>query len=591
MPKKKKTAKRSKTNKKLNIVKIIKGKQKLIFVVLFALFGAFLLYRTFAASTTVSYDVRLTSSQQTASYQITAANGELVTTLKTTDRKLKLEIEDSKGSVIASATPDRGKTYNQNGTIEVRIQVTPDTYTVRVSYDGKLKGTVDTKLTITYPIEDPETPRDTTPPTAVITSPTGGTVSGLVTVKASATDSSGIDKVEFYVNGKLLATDTTSSYQAVWDTSKFVNDTHNLSVKAYDTFGNIGNAGLTIIVKNESTPPPISSGDGIWISRDELMALPASGDPWDNMYKRAVVNGLESSGALENRVGLHENDNKHDTNVLGLAYRSVRLGDAVGVERVVSEISTVPGSDRERALPFCRNITAYIIAADVIDLSSKNSQVDKQFREFIQYWILEDETLQGHSGSSIKGTAAKSPNNWGGMCRAAYSAAALYLGDTTALDNVTKWHKGFLGDNTTYNGMVYQDTNWHADINNKRGINGPGATIQGQNVDGVIPEDQRRGGEFTWPAPKENYVYEGLQGALVTDVVLQRAGKITPYHYSSALVRAYRWLHNSNGYPAGDDDRWQMWVVNKQYNQSFPTTTSTGVTAGKLMGWTDWTHQ
>jgi len=49
-------------------------------------------------------------------------------------------------------------------------------------------------------------------------------------------------------------------------------------------------------------------------------------------------------------------------------------------------------------------------------------------------------------------------------------------------------------------------------------------TKDGHRIDGVLPDDQRRGGSFGWPAPRENYVWEALQGALAQAVILHRAG-------------------------------------------------------------------
>ena len=70
----------------------------------------------------------------------------------------------------------------------------------------------------------------------------------------------------------------------------------------------------------------------------------------------------------------------------------------------------------------------------------------------------------------------------------------------------------------------YGDLDWQADQGRPVGINPPGATIDGHNVDGVLPDDLRRAGGFTWPPPRENYVYEALQGALLQAELLSRAG-------------------------------------------------------------------
>jgi hypothetical protein len=311
------------------------------------------------------------------------------------------------------------------------------------------------------------------------------------------------------------------------------------------------------------------------------MKLPDSGSAWNNMASAAT-------GSLGS-VDLSNNNSTHDTNVLALSYYAVRKNDGNLVRKVAQEIDTVKSSKRARALEFCRNITSYVIAADVINLSSVDSTIDKNFRDFIRNWVFNDTSLTGHSGNGIKGTASNSANNWGGMCRAAYAATAVYLGDNNALNSVANWQKGMLGDSDTYDGLKYTGTSWHANSSDKVGINRKGATIQGKNVDGVIPEDQRRSGDFTWPAPKGGYPWEGVQGLIVTDVILQRRGLISNNYEDSAVVRAMNWLYSVNNNPASSDDTWIPFLANKIYGTKYPTASTSN--PGKLMAWTDWTHK
>src|SRR5207244_1788049 len=82
---------------------------------------------------------------------------------------------------------------------------------------------------------------DTTPPTTSITAPANGaTVSGTTTVTASASDNVGVSRVEFYLDGALQATDTTSPYSWPWDTTTATNGAHSLTSKAYDAANNVG---------------------------------------------------------------------------------------------------------------------------------------------------------------------------------------------------------------------------------------------------------------------------------------------------------------------------------------------------------------
>ena len=93
---------------------------------------------------------------------------------------------------------------------------------------------------------------DTTPPTTSITSPaSGATVSGTVTVAASASDNVGVSRVEFYRDGALAATDTSAPYQWSWNTAASANGSHTLFTRAFDAAGNMGaSASRTVTVSN-----------------------------------------------------------------------------------------------------------------------------------------------------------------------------------------------------------------------------------------------------------------------------------------------------------------------------------------------------
>ena len=107
------------------------------------------------------------------------------------------------------------------------------------------------------PPPSPPPPPDTTPPTVSISSPAdGSTVTATVIVSATATDNVAVSRVEFFVDGALRATDTTSPYNYSWDTTALPNGNHNLIARAYDAAGNSRSDSYTIIVNNGDTTPP-----------------------------------------------------------------------------------------------------------------------------------------------------------------------------------------------------------------------------------------------------------------------------------------------------------------------------------------------
>ncbi len=95
---------------------------------------------------------------------------------------------------------------------------------------------------------------DTIDPSVEITSPQDGTsVNGSLTVSVSTVDEGGVDRVELYVDGTLLSSDTASPYTFAWDTYAYANSDHELMAKAYDTAGNEGRSSVTTVtVANES---------------------------------------------------------------------------------------------------------------------------------------------------------------------------------------------------------------------------------------------------------------------------------------------------------------------------------------------------
>ena len=121
---------------------------------------------------------------------------------------------------------------------------------VAKAYDGA--NNIGTSATVSVTV-------DRTVPTVAITAPTNGAVlKGIVTIDATATDSSGVTKVELYVDGALLGTDTTSPYSQLWDTSTVAEGLRQVQAKAYDTVGNTRTS--TIGVTVDRTAPVAAAG-------------------------------------------------------------------------------------------------------------------------------------------------------------------------------------------------------------------------------------------------------------------------------------------------------------------------------------------
>lgn len=317
---------------------------------------------------------------------------------------------------------------------------------------------------------------------------------------------------------------------------------------------------------------------GLWISPAELRGLPTTGAAWTKVRDAARKDW--------GRVDLSDNNSTHDTSTLAGALVAVRTDDDALRARVRRSLAEVAATTRfARVLEASRNITSYVIAADIVGLDPAQ---DREFRAFLS--ALRTRPLQGHSGgTNLLSTALRSPSNWGTMARAAMAAIDLYLGDRAQLAQVATAHRAYLGE-VVADPLVYSGTAWHASTRDKAGINRRGATVGGRSVDGVLPEDQRRSGEPSGggAAPRGSYPWEALQGAVVTAVLLDRAGVVDFAAGDDALRRAYAWLTGPNDNAAAGDDLWQPWLVNSVRGTSFPTAPTKS--PGKNMAWTDWTH-
>ena len=90
---------------------------------------------------------------------------------------------------------------------------------------------------------------DATPPAVNITSPANGAVvSGSVTISATATDASGIQRVWFYVDDVYLRSDAIAPYTATWNASGAGSGPHTIRVRAYDNAGNYADTTVSVTV-------------------------------------------------------------------------------------------------------------------------------------------------------------------------------------------------------------------------------------------------------------------------------------------------------------------------------------------------------
>ena len=327
--------------------------------------------------------------------------------------------------------------------------------------------------------------------------------------------------------------------------------------------------------------PSKPSPAGIWTSPAELDVLPTTGPAWERLVDAA---GSDLSG------GVLTNRDDHNVRTLAAALVGARLESTAHKLKVRYALAGVMAApyDSEDVLGAARRLGTYVVAADIVNLGALDAAFDTTFRTWVRS-VLAHSFAGGGGGGTIAEVHERRPNNFGTHAAFSRIAAARYLGDSAELARAAQVFRGWLGDREAHAGFNYGSPSWQADPAHPVGINPAGATIAGRDVSGVLPDDQRRAGDFAWPPPCENYVAGALQGAVAAAELLTRAGYPAFEWEDRALLRAAAWLH---AHPAGcgftGDDEWVAWVVNGAYASTFPAVAVAG--AGKNMGWTAWTH-
>jgi hypothetical protein len=132
--------------------------------------------------------------------------------------------------------------------------------TITASFGGAARTTI---LTVAPPAAP-----DLTPPTVSLTGPlAGATVSGIATITATAADNVGVTRVDFLVDGVLLASDAAAPWSASWNTATSANGSHSLTARAFDAANNSTTSAAVAVTVNNGAPP---------VTTLALTALPAT---------------------------------------------------------------------------------------------------------------------------------------------------------------------------------------------------------------------------------------------------------------------------------------------------------------------------
>jgi hypothetical protein len=335
-----------------------------------------------------------------------------------------------------------------------------------------------------------------------------------------------------------------------------------------------------------TTAPRQTSGgsrEGILLSQAELMTLPTSGPGWD-----AIMARIASPYGGSYTLGTRDESNK---DVLANALAGARLGNATYKDFARDKIEHMMTAPRNAGdvLGTLRHLQTYVISADLIDLASLDPALDGKFRTWLANEIRAN-YVGGGGGGSVISTHDKKPNNFGTHAGATRIAAALYLGDDAELKAARDVWYGWSTGDPSYapSTRVWTGTSWQCGDGGSYGINPQGCSRNGVNLDGVIPEDQERCGEFSTTLCATNYIHGATDGMALSFWMLARQGE-DPWAWGDrAALRQMEWKYDAGQMPYSGF-RWQIPVIENAYGIDLagndPASASTN------FGFADWWAQ
>jgi hypothetical protein len=314
---------------------------------------------------------------------------------------------------------------------------------------------------------------------------------------------------------------------------------------------------------------------GIWTSAAELAKIPMAGPAWD-----AVLLGASQDCSHPDVANQDDDTNAY---VLAAAIVYARTGDARYKDKVVAacEKLVAKGDPGGKTLAWARETGAYAMAADLVGYRTPAFEA----------WLRNmAETYKAEDKRTLRKMFEKRANNWGSHAFGALCAIYRYLGDNTALAAVCDyWIRGVDGPNPGFN-YDEDDLSWHVDENNLRLYNPKGAMKKGMNIDGLMPDDMRRGGSFQNPPGYTNYTWGFMQGQIMAARILERAGMPIWAVGDSAIYRAayglqVRLENQYGGWAAHGDDEWMLPFLDKAYGTQWSAQQKDLWKHGKNAGW------
>jgi hypothetical protein len=203
---------------------------------------------------------------------------------------------------------------------------------------------------------------DTTAPAVGLAAPSAGaTVSGTVTMSATASDNVGVTGVRLRVDGVDLGAEITASpYSRSWNTTTAVNGTHVLTAVARDAAGNTTvSAPITVTVANDAAAPAISAVAATGVTGTTATIGWTTDEPADSQVEYGTTTAYGGQTARDATL-----TTSHSQTLTGLAagtlyHFRVKSRDAAGnlatsQDFTFTTTATAPGGDGGKRRPVGR---------------------------------------------------------------------------------------------------------------------------------------------------------------------------------------------------------------------------------------------
>jgi hypothetical protein len=262
--------------------------------------------------------------------------------------------------------------------------------------------------------------------------------------------------------------------------------------------------------------------------------------------------------------------------------------------------------DRDKSLAVMRQISAYILAADLVGMDRRvtGSRAGEQSKEWVT-WLGELRTTRLDPSPANKLTIEKNlemATNHSAWALASLTAINVYLGDEARLAYVIGRVKLYLGE-------TMEGTPWvkSLEYNGSWACHPPGVAVEfipvnpadcGPGFDGIMVEDASRSDDPNapnnwpnWSTRGKDYSFHGYMAVLVTAIMLDQHGHHDVWNWGNQAIKRIMDQFNRLGIATGNgrsQAQHVSWIPRYFYGVDYPKVTRP--LPADTLGYTDWLY-